>query len=96
VAAQIQVTVVYALAHQCWSAALRLAEGSCVADALASANLSAQVPGLVPDADHLAVFGEAVTPATVLYDGDRVELLRPLLADPKQARRERARGGKKP
>jgi putative ubiquitin-RnfH superfamily antitoxin RatB of RatAB toxin-antitoxin module len=41
----------------------------------------------------LAVFGRAATPATVLHDGDRIELLRPLLADPKQRRRERA-GGK--
>lgn len=37
-----------------------------------------------------AVFGERVAPDAVLHDGDRVELLRPLQADPKEARRLRA------
>jgi putative ubiquitin-RnfH superfamily antitoxin RatB of RatAB toxin-antitoxin module len=37
-----------------------------------------------------AVFGERVTPDAVLHDGDRVELLRPLQVDPKEARRLRA------
>ena len=58
------------------------------ADALAAAT-----PYLPADATHdttTAVFGQAVESGWVLDDGDRVELLRPLLADPKQARRERA------
>jgi putative ubiquitin-RnfH superfamily antitoxin RatB of RatAB toxin-antitoxin module len=38
----------------------------------------------------LAVFGRLVTPASALHEGDRIEVLRPLLADPKQRRRERA------
>lgn len=45
----------------------------------------------------LAVFGVAATLATPLQDGDRVELLRALQIDPKQARRLRAqRSGKAP
>jgi putative ubiquitin-RnfH superfamily antitoxin RatB of RatAB toxin-antitoxin module len=36
------------------------------------------------------VFGVRATGETVLRDGDRLELLRPLLADPKDARRRRA------
>ena len=42
------------------------------------------------DPARLAVFGRAVTPETRLHDGDRIEILRPLLADPKTARRKRA------
>lgn len=42
----------------------------------------------------LAVFGQAATPATRLHPGDRIELLRPLRIDPKQARRLRAQRGK--
>jgi putative ubiquitin-RnfH superfamily antitoxin RatB of RatAB toxin-antitoxin module len=38
-----------------------------------------------------AVFGERVGMDTVLDDGDRLELLQPLLVDPKEARRRRAR-----
>jgi putative ubiquitin-RnfH superfamily antitoxin RatB of RatAB toxin-antitoxin module len=41
-----------------------------------------------------AVHGERATGATLLHDGDRVELLRPLQVDPKEARRRRAAAGK--
>ncbi|MDR0181756.1 RnfH family protein [Lysobacter arvi] len=41
-----------------------------------------------------AVFGVRATGDTALHDGDRVELLRPLLADPKDARRRRAESTK--
>jgi putative ubiquitin-RnfH superfamily antitoxin RatB of RatAB toxin-antitoxin module len=40
----------------------------------------------------VAVFGVQVSARTLLHEGDRVELLRPLLIDPKQARRRRAAG----
>jgi putative ubiquitin-RnfH superfamily antitoxin RatB of RatAB toxin-antitoxin module len=39
----------------------------------------------------VGIFGERVTLAAVLHDGDRVEIYRPLVADPKEARRRRAR-----
>jgi len=66
------------------STPLRLRPGATVADALAAA-------GIAPDAyPAVAVFGERVMPDHVLAEGDRVELLRPLQADPKDARRRRA------
>ena len=63
---------------------LDLPRGATVADAVAAAQLT--------DADHpgLAVFGERVEADRLLADGDRVELLRLLVADPKDARRRRA------
>ena len=55
-------------------------------------------PGLDPELAHawdqasgLGVFGEPRSLEALLAPGDRVELWRPLLADPKEARRERAR-----
>jgi uncharacterized protein len=39
----------------------------------------------------VGIFGERVALETVVQDGDRVEIYRPLLADPKEARRRRAR-----
>ena len=65
---------------------LDLAEGACVADALDAAGWC---PG--PEARDCAIFGVAATSATRLRPGDRIELLRPLLADPKDARRRRAK-----
>lgn len=64
---------------------LELPEAARVEDALAIAGWSedAEVVGY-------ALYGQRVDRATVLHDGDRLELLRPLQADPKLARRQRA------
>lgn len=81
----LQVQVLIAWPHRFERRDLLLEEGATVADAVRAAALGheAQVAGL-------AVFGVAVEPGTLLRDGDRVELLRPLQADPKDARRQRA------
>ncbi|MGY4516160.1 RnfH family protein [Lysobacter sp. HA18] len=42
------------------------------------------------DAAEIAVFGERAVMTRALVDGDRIEVLRPLIADPKDARRRRA------
>lgn len=70
---------------------LELPSGSCVADALAAA-------GVTGDAETVAyaVYGVRVDVLTVLHDGDRLELLRPLQADPKEARRRRAASRRTP
>lgn len=64
---------------------VELADDACVDDAL-------RASGWTLDAEFigLGVFGLAATPTTRLRDGDRVELLRGLQVDPKQARRLRA------
>lgn len=67
---------------------LELPEGSTVADAVAEAALDGAA-----EAVAMAVHGVLARPQQLLQDGDRVELLRPLLADPKENRRRRARGG---
>lgn len=64
---------------------LELPEGANVADALARSHLPRE--GVV----GFAVHGERVDVDARLQDGDRLELLGPLLADPKDSRRRRAR-----
>lgn len=64
---------------------LELAAGSCVADALSAAGWADD-----PETVAYAVFGVRVDRQAMLRDGDRIELLRPLQADPKEARRRRA------
>lgn len=86
----LRIEVVYALPARCWSTRVELPEGATVAEALAAAAMESRVPGLQVDVARLAVFGRSVTPDSGLHDGDRIEILRPLLADPKQARRKRA------
>ena len=84
----ITVEVVHALPERAWSVRHVLPVPATVGQALARG--LPQAPGLEVDASRLAVFGRAVTLDSPLHDGDRVEILRPLLVDPKQARRERA------
>jgi putative ubiquitin-RnfH superfamily antitoxin RatB of RatAB toxin-antitoxin module len=62
---------------------LELPSGSVVADAL-------KLVPPVADEVALAIHGIRATPDTPLADGDRIELLRPLQVDPKDARRRRA------
>jgi putative ubiquitin-RnfH superfamily antitoxin RatB of RatAB toxin-antitoxin module len=77
----IRVDVVQAWPRRFESRRVELPEGATVADALDAA-------GHAPC--DVAVFGERAAPQRMLADGDRIELLRPLLADPKDTRRRRA------
>lgn len=67
---------------------LVLPAGATVADAVAASGYGAEGLG------GFAIHGGRVVVSTLLRDGDRVELLRPLEVDPKEARRRRAAGGK--
>jgi hypothetical protein len=86
----IHVEVVYALPDRYWSVRLELPAGATVSAALAAANIERLVDGVEIDPARLAIFSRPASPATVLRDGDRLEILRPLIADPKQSRRDRA------
>ncbi len=87
-----KITVVWATAALQDVVALDVPPGATVADAVARSGLAATY-GFDPARSTLAVFGRRVPPATELAEGDRVEVVRPLVADPKEARRRRA-GGK--
>jgi len=82
----IRVEVVLAWPDQVLQRTLELAENATVAEAIRAAAL----PG-TGGHPAVAIHGQVVQPPTVLQDGDRVELLRPLLADPKDSRRRRAK-----
>ena len=52
--------------------------------------------GADPEHAPLGIFGKAVKDSHILREGDRVEIYRPLQADPKEARRKRAAQNKPP
>ena len=89
-AERICVEVAYADAHLQILRKVEIAANSTVADAIAASGLRAELPpGFVPTA--IGIFGRIVTPDARLHTGDRIELYRPLSADPKESRRRRAR-----
>jgi putative ubiquitin-RnfH superfamily antitoxin RatB of RatAB toxin-antitoxin module len=85
----IRVELIRAWSRHHESVAVEVEEGAQVGDALEAAGwrLDAEFTGL-------AVFGQAATVDTPLHAGDRIELLRRLELDPKQARRLRAERAK--
>jgi putative ubiquitin-RnfH superfamily antitoxin RatB of RatAB toxin-antitoxin module len=87
-----KIEVAYARAERQWLIALELEPGATAGDALRQSGLLEQHPDLAQA--PLAIFGRAVDASRALRDGDRVELLRPLLADPKEVRRSLAAQGK--
>ena len=87
---ELAVEVLRAWPDRVESIRLRLPAGAHVGDALAGAAAQGFMAAAEAAPGMLAIFGRLATPATALHDGDRIELLRPLLADPKQRRRERA------
>jgi len=84
------VTVVFASADVQDIVPVEISPGATLADAVRASGLIAQY-GLDAVALSFAVFGARTDGRTRLADGDRVEVLRPLLADPKAARARRAR-----
>jgi putative ubiquitin-RnfH superfamily antitoxin RatB of RatAB toxin-antitoxin module len=87
---EITVTVVYALPDAATEIAVRLPAGATIAEAIDRASLAAGMEGADPSRCPVGIFGKRAQRDTVLCDGDRVELYRPLIVDPKQARRRRA------
>ena len=76
--------------------AVELPVGATVAEALQQAQLQAVArgeAGEVPwDSNSLGIFGEPCRREDVPADGDRVEIYRPLINDPRDSRRARVRG----
>jgi putative ubiquitin-RnfH superfamily antitoxin RatB of RatAB toxin-antitoxin module len=72
----------------------RLPQPACLADALAAAAADPAFAG-IDLGGAVGVFGRVAIRSTPLAEGDRVEVYRPLAADPKSARRARARQSNK-
>ncbi len=88
----LDVEVAYALADKQKIVSLQVAEGTTVRQAAMQSGLEKDFPGLDLENSPLGIFGKAVgkPDEQVLESGDRVEVYRPLLADPKEVRKQRA------
>jgi hypothetical protein len=86
---QIEVSAVYALPDEQRIVTMRMPLGTTVEQFVAICAVRHKIPP-VGEAPRFAIFGQVVEPAQQLRPGDRVEILRPLLVDPKEARRQAA------
>lgn len=85
-----RVDVVYAVsADEQNVVAVELSAGATVGNAIDASGLLRRYPEIDLARNAVGVFGERVTLDRAVEDGDRVEIYRPLVADPKEARRKR-------
>ncbi|OOG56413.1 RnfH family protein [Rhodanobacter sp. C03] len=87
----ITVTVVHAAADRQILRQVVLAAGSTIMQAIDASGIVNALPDGAVDPHRLGVFARKVSPNQPAQDGDRIEIYRPLLLDPMEARRRRAR-----
>jgi putative ubiquitin-RnfH superfamily antitoxin RatB of RatAB toxin-antitoxin module len=88
--AAIAVELVYALKEVQEVVALSVPAGTTVREAITLSGLPARYPEIDAQDAAIGVHGRIVGEETTLQDGDRVEIYRPLLIDPRLGRRRRA------
>lgn len=93
---EITIEVAYGTAEQQRLYRFRLPANSTARQAALAARVLADFPEAAPATAPLGIFGKAVKDEHILRDGDRVEIYRPLQADPKEARRKRVAQNKPP
>lgn len=64
--------------------------GCTAAEAIELSGIRVKIPGIEINPLALGIFSRKVKPDHILSHGDRVEIYRPLLADPKEMRKQRA------
>ncbi len=68
--------------------------GMTLMEAVRASNITARFPEIDLENAKFGIFGKLATANAQLHAGDRVEIYRPLIADPKEARKKRAAEGK--
>ena len=86
----IQVEVAYALPEKQKIMKVDVADGATAMDAVMKSGITNEFVEIDIATVKLGVFGKAVKNDAILRAGDRVEIYRPLIADPKLARKKRA------
>jgi len=95
--AKITVEVAYALPQKQKIIALQVAEGTTALEAVRLSGITNEFPDIDLETAKMGIFGQALgtkglkkADEHALQEGDRVEIYRPLVSDPKESRRRRA------
>lgn len=90
----INVEVAYATPEKQVIRAVNVDAGTTLGAAIVQSGIMMDFPELELEHAKVGIFSKVAAMTTVLSDGDRVEIYRPLIADPKEVRRKRAAQGK--
>lgn len=91
---EIQIEVAFATPEKQLIIPVFVKEGTTAIEAVKLSKIEEQFSEIDMENLVLGIFGKHTTPETVLREKDRVEIYRPLIADPKEIRRKRAEEGK--
>ena len=94
-AKRIHVEVTYATTARQKIIGLDVPEGTTLIEAVNTSGILDEFPEIDPDKAKMGIFSKQKKADTELRDGDRVEIYRPLIADPKEVRKRRAAEGKR-
>jgi putative ubiquitin-RnfH superfamily antitoxin RatB of RatAB toxin-antitoxin module len=89
----ISIEVVYALPEKQVLLSLEVPAGTTLGEAIEQSGIKKEFPDMLVDPARLGIFSVKAGLDDILRAGDRVEIYRPLIADPKEARRKRASEG---
>lgn len=87
---KIVVEVAYALPEKQYLQRVTLNAGATVEEAIRASGLLELRSDISLTKNKVGIYSRPVKPGDELHDGDRVEIYRPLIADPKELRRKRA------
>lgn len=91
---EITVEVAYALPEEQLIVPIKVEAGTTAEQAIYASGIIKKFPDIDLSVNKVGIFGKAIRLDTVLRHLDRVEIYRPLIADPKEVRKQRAADGK--
>lgn len=90
VAGMLEVVVCYASAHAQFLHTMRVPQGTTIGQAIEGSGVLLAFPEINLVTQPVGIFAKKKTLDTTLRERDRIEIYRPLVADPKDSRRRRA------
>jgi len=89
-----KIEVAYALRHKQTLLNIEVDDNASVEDAIQQSNILKKYPEINLKKNKVGIFGKITSLDVKLREKDRVEIYRPLIADPKEVRKQRAAEGK--
>lgn len=89
----IQIEIAYATPERQVILVIQADEGSSPREVVMKSDIDQYFPEIDKQNCDIGIFGKVIRPDQVLESGDRIEIYRPLLADPKEVRKRRAAQG---